>query len=150
MEYELAYYDSAVHRFNHYTPLIHYDFWYSFITHSYYMTSPSLLGLHEESFNTSNLTSCKKIYTRASEWILWLLKFFFIFRIFSHKYKLYCWELIYNKKIILNSKNICFEVIQNGGKSRLEQSSVIKFLVAKKWKQCEIYWRLRVWKRSKS
>ena len=40
-------------------------------------------------------------------------------------------------------KNICFEVIQNGWKlNRLEQRSVIKFLLAEKCKPCEIYRRL--------
>ena len=51
---------------------------------------------------------------------------------------LHCLELVY-------SKNICFEINQNSGKtefSNLEQMSVIKFLLAKKYKPCEIYRRM--------
>ena len=48
-------------------------------------------------------------------------------------------------KIGLYQKNIYFEANQNGDKSecsRLEQRSVIKFLVADKCKPCEIYRRM--------
>ena len=52
---------------------------------------------------------------------------------------LHCLKYIY-------CKNICFEAIQNGGKSAcsgLEQRSVMKFLVAKQCKACEI--NQRIW-----
>ena len=50
-------------------------------------------------------------------------------------------ELVYEKKLYQSRKNTCFDYIQNSGKSeffRLQQSSVINFLVAKKCKPCEI------------
>ena len=46
------------------------------------------------------------------------------------------------KIISILQKYLFFEPIQNGGKSRLEQKSVIKFLVAEKCKPCEIYKRI--------
>ena len=61
--------------------------------------------------------------------------FFFFFRIFPHKCRLHCLELVYSKNY--------FGPIQNGDKSnkfsRHEQRSVIKFLVAEKCKPYEIH-----------
>ena len=45
----------------------------------------------------------------------------------------------------VSHKHICFEAIQNSGKSEcstLEQRSIMKFLLAEKWKPCEIYGRM--------
>ena len=62
--------------------------------------------------------------------------------IFFHICKLIIvWNLFIAKNILISQKYL-FEAIQNGNKSkysRLEQRSVIKFLVAEKSKPCEIY-----------
>ena len=54
------------------------------------------------------------------------------------------WNNFYYKQ---SCKNIFLETIQNSGKaecSKLEQRSVIKFIVAEKCKPCEIYRRMCV------
>ena len=60
-------------------------------------------------------------------------------------YTLDCLQIAYSKNYLKSHENICFEAIQNGGKSecfRLEQSSVMKFLVAEKCEPCEIHRRM--------
>ena len=70
----------------------------------------------------------------------------FFFRIFFHKYKLCIVWNWFIAKIILILKNSYFEAIQNGANQteyfRLEQISVIKFLVAEMCKPCEVYRRV--------
>ena len=65
---------------------------------------------------------------------------------FFHKCKLCIVWLWFKAKIISISKNICFEAIQNGGKSNrvlaAKQMLIIKLLVAEKCKPCGNYKRM--------
>ena len=52
------------------------------------------------------------------------------------------WSIV---QIIQSHYNICFDAIQNGGKSEfstLKQTSFVKFPIAENWKPCEIYRRM--------
>ena len=69
-------------------------------------------------------------------------KYIFFRNLFPLMQTLHCLESIHYKKLFLFGKNICCETIQNGRKwecSRLEQRSVIRCLMAEKYKPCKIY-----------
>ena len=72
-------------------------------------------------------------------------KFFFRSFFLPENVNFSLFEIVLLQKLFKPPKNICFEPIQNVNKSsysRLEQRSIIKFLLADKCKPCEIYKRM--------